>query len=329
MSFYPSIWKENLAMKIDFHIRDAAANNDEVARVRECTRMSGIAYGMSELGCDVRICGARPEFIKSNRWKYFVRMSGEPRPGAISVRPAEVNRSADVLIKTSVTRRNDVERIKKCDVYVAREYPEQLNRSPKLCPVPFPVHDRIWNDWCNGPTAVMWHYLNDDIDKLRMHYTATEDRINKIAFAGVEHYGRDVILAGFRKEFGRDCDFITPDSPGMGGEEYLQWLATHRAMLCPPGDTPKTNRWSEAALLGVAIISTEQETKVYPPQSGANTVYLQDWTDFDAVTHAMETSSKQSRGEYSDLIEAATIHYQEGWSLKGQARQILLRLGES
>lgn len=305
--------------KFDFYLSNAAANNSPAARIREHTRMACIAYGLKRLGHDVLIVDSWHEFRESNRWRFFADMKGESRRDAITVKPAEYlmtgNHHCDVAIKCSVKTSNDAALVSRCKVLVAHEYADSVADEERLLPVPFLVHDRVIDWFCESD--VLEYYLDDDETLANWVNPFIAKRDFSIAFAGAGHYGRKEIAAKMEQWF--PCEFILRDSPIMSGQQYMEWLSGHRFALVPNGDTPKTNRWAEACILGLVIISPEQRTKVVPPQTNENTIMPADWDDVDGIKAGME--------RWKEIVMNAWESYCEGWSPTGQARQICKWLG--
>ena len=319
--------------RFDFYLTNAAANNNEAAKLREQTRMACIAYGMSRLGHEVSIVGLPQILGMSNRWKYFSHLMNGASKHAISVYPAETiltgNKDCDVAIKCSVKTDNDSLYIARSKLLVAHEYSDAIAEHDKLLPVPFLVHDRVIDSWCRDtvhvnlltPIDIMQHYLDDDLEEIRSYQRliAPAGLCACIGFAGVGHYGRDEIVAKLEAALPGMCAFRLHGSPKMFAASYMDWMSSLKAVVCPCGDTPKTNRWAEAVVLGKPIISPLQRTRVVPAQTGDNTIMPADWDDTQAILDGLERCD--------EIVANADVCYRQGWSPTGQAKQICLSLG--
>ncbi|MGR3219618.1 MAG: hypothetical protein ACUZ8H_07355 [Candidatus Anammoxibacter sp.] len=296
-------------MNFNFYLQNAARNNVVVAQIREQTRMACIAYGLSTLGHEVRICSASSEFEQSNRWDYFKHLYGG-FGDAIRVLPAEDARYGtrpDIGIKCSVGCKHDDILLNKCGLLVAHEHNEKRNGAKNLLPVPFICFDGtieyfIEQDLFNA-------YLNDDLETIRSHFSV--EKTKQVCFAGVGHYDRQKMFASLQNY----CEIILKDKPVMISGEYLKWASSFKAGLSPSGDTPKANRFSDLVVLGLATIAPPCSIAITPPLNRVNSILLKDWNDIDGLENGL--------GNAESIVAEADKDYRAGWSPMGQARQIL------
>lgn len=301
-------------MIFNFHITNAAGNNNREARIREQTRMACIARGLTFLGHDVRIVGASEEFRGSERYPHFKDLFSEHKVGALEVFPAETMRNrehrVDVGIKCSVGIQDDALYLNLCQVLVAHEYDVKLDDDPRLLPVPFMVHDSCMAGFIAD--GMFNAFIRNDIRAIRERYGH-----KKAGLLGLRCCGWTK-----RKEFCADApewaDIGFYDTPQMKALEHARWISGFRGGLCLRGDTPKSNLASLLALLGVAIVMQPIERRDTPRMDSRNTIQFGSWQQ---VLAELENDSR-----LSDIMAQATNDYIEGWSPMGQARLIAERL---
>ncbi len=296
-------------MKFNFYLQNAAVNNDAAAKVREQTRMACIAYGLSTIGNEVRICSASDEFKQSNRWDYFKHLSG-CLEDAKRVHPAEDAKHGvrpDIGIKCSVGCQHDDALLDKCGLLVAHEHNEKRSGAKNLLPVPFLCFDGTIEYFVEQ--GLFNAYLDDDLDTIRSHFRT--EKTKQVCFAGVGHYGRHKIFVGLPDY----CELILKDTAIMTSGEYLNWLSSFKAGLSPSGDTPKANRFSDLVVLGLATIAPPCPIAITPLLNRVNSILLKDWNDIDGLESGL--------GNVESIVAEADKDYRDGWSPTGQARQIL------
>ena len=287
---------------MNFYTRNAASNNTSEARLRESTRMCAIAYGLSTLGCDVRIVDAPDELTSSDRWQFFRHLHGTAIKGP-RVDSAESG-VGDVGIKCSVNTRRDREHLARCQTLVAHEYEDAMENHHRLLKVPFLVHDRVLSGFVELELFQAW--LDNDIYRIREAFPWQPEKGVGFCGAGWKH----------RKAFLRDapdwveCRFY--DTHPMSGVEHARWLCGFKGGLCLRGDTPKTNLPVLLALLGVPIVMQPISRIDTPPISRDNAIMFSSW--------------EQVHSELEDVTairDRATRDYIESWSPTGQARLLM------
>lgn len=301
-------------MRFNFYLENAATNNDATAKIREQTRMASIAYGLSILGCEVRICSVSSEFKQSNRWNYFKHLYGFIE-SAKRVHPAEESLHGvrpDIGIKCSIECKNDDILLSRCGLLVAHENNEKHSKATNLLPVPFLCFDGTIEYFVDQ--ELFSAYLNDDLETIRSHFKVNKTK--QACFAGVGHYGRHKIFANLPDY----CELILKEIAVMTSGEYLKWASAFKAGLSPSGDTPKANRFSDLVVLGLATIAPPCPIAITPPLNRVNSILLKDWNDIDGLENGL--------GNVASIVAEANKDYRDGWSPIGQARQIIKAIQE-
>ena len=303
-------------MRITVDAMNAARNNNDGAKLREGTRMAMLASCLSRLGHRVSL-RPNPELVLSDRLKVFKDVlipngAAEvlicPREGIIK-RPQGYR--AVVGFKTSVGTDGDVAAVGIFDVLIAHEYDQSIDKQPGLLPIPFAVHDRTVAEFVT--IGAMDRYLDDDVDFFRDRYCSI-DKKREAGFVGLGDYGRKAMASGLPKWCDVRFESETPTS------EYLSYLGSCKAGLCFPGATPKTNRFSELALLGVPIICEQSPVRVVPAVTRDNAILLDGWDDWDRLERGMK--------RLEEIAINATFAYRDGWSILAQAKRLDLMLKE-
>ena len=296
-------------MKFNFYLKNAAGNNVVAAQIREQTRMASVAYGLSILNHEVRICNVSSEFQQSNRWDYFKHLYGSLE-SAKSVHPAEDAMHGvrvDIGIKCSVECQHDDILLNKCGLLVAHEHNEKYSQAKNLLPVSFLCFDGTIEYFIEQ--GLFNAYLNDDLETIRSHFSV--EKTKQVCFAGVGHYDRQKMFASLPNY----CEIILKDEPVMISGEYLKWASSFKAGLSPSGDTPKANRFSDLVVLGLATIAPLCPIAIMPPLNRVNSILLKNWNDIDGLENGL--------GNVESIVAEADKDYRAGWSPMGQARQIL------
>ena len=162
-------------------------------------------------------------------------------------------------------------------------------------------------------------YLQDDLGAIRDKYGATEKR---------RHAGFIGYPWGWRTKIARSLDdprfvFLWPThvehKATMGPREYLLWLSECRLSLCLPGDTWKCSRFGESVMMGVPTVNPRGRMWLTPPLADYNAVLVDEWSEL----LEMDLSDQRLR----NIAACADEAYREGWSLRGQVKQMLRRLG--
>lgn len=293
-------------MRFTFHLRNAAVNNNEEAKLRESTRMACLAHALDQLGHDVSIGNMPAVLLESPRLQWFQHLLGRKLHNALNVVPAESLRhggSCDVAIKCSVSTEHDALYLSRSRLVVAHEADPRL--ADRMLNVPFLIHDRVIREM--GP--LFGAYLRDDIETIREAWTPAV-HTGMAAYCG----------AGWpqRKQFFADApEWVETrfyDTHVMGGVEHARWLAGYRAAIVLRGDTPKVNLTPLAVLLGVPVVAPEIERNT-PPLDEASMIRFDGWEPLLAVL------SDEARCRC--IADRATEIYRAGWSPLGQARQIV------
>lgn len=224
-----------------------------------------------------------------------------------SDRLTERPKGAGVVIgqKATVENDRDLQVIEYVDYLVAHEYDPRLEGHPKLVPIPFPVNHRVMKYFRDE--GLLESYLRDDVEVIHAQHSV--QRRAGVGFVGVGYYGRK-LMAG-RLPSWCHCEFN--DSPQLSARRYLQRLASWKAGIHFPGDTPKSNRHMELVLLGTPVVTVPVEPQVDPPITSENTILLKDWSD----------RSTLMAGLGSRVAEQATLDYCEGWSIMSTARKLI------
>lgn len=303
-------------MNITVDAVNAARHNNYNARLRECTRMAMLGSCLSRLGHRVSVKG-NPEFMRSSRIKAFkdVMIPEKTADVLICQREGITKRpegySVVVGFKTSVGTDADVAAIGIFDILIAHEYDLAIDKQAGLLPIPFAVHDRTVAEFIE--IGAMDRYLDDDLEFFRERYAA-KDKLREAGFVGLGDYGRKAMA----KKLPIWCDVqFTSEKPTS---EYLTYLEQCKAGICFPGATPKTNRFSELALLGVPIISERSPVRVVPAVTRDNAIVLDGWDDWGRLEKGMK--------RLDEIRINADFAYRDGWSILGQAKRLDLLIKE-
>src|SRR5690606_25743161 len=104
----------------------------------------------------------------------------------------------------------------------------------------------------------------------------------RIGFIGHYGYGRRLAITRFTpaaESLQRHVDSITYETPPLTPSAYLHRIGTFEMGLLLEGDTPKTNRQAEYALLGIPMISIPRTVRDTPDLDHSNSIQLRDWDD--------------------------------------------------
>lgn len=306
-------------MDFQFDLRNCGHNNSQTAIVREATRLACIAWCLQDLGHTVRIpMNGIPQCVRdSPRFKRQPFCDLDKTAGSDgAIRVTSHPSRADVVIKTTVKTHIDRSQITKCAVYVAHEYDPTLADNPRLLPVPFLVSDAVLS-WfsCDG----MEQYLRDDLEFFRRTYQRTKD--GTIGFFGFDGYSRRANLWWFKQNVDigeRQLDLDFYEEPPTDGLGYLETIREYELGFLPFGDTPKSNRHAELALLGITIITTKRGVRDTPDLTPSNCIMLDNWGDNNAYQDGI--------ARLAEIRKQADQDYRYGWSPRGQAQLIVDRL---
>lgn len=320
---------------IEFHLEDCAINHAAKQRLREYTRHAAYCWAMRSMGYHAAITTTSKHFVSSDRWKYFRHLF---RPdlfeqGNVAIVPIESaayhdhrNRyyingerhkrwKAIVGVKNS-KKGNDADLLKYCDVLVAHEYNHEgrdVENHPGLLPVPWIVHDRMLQFFSEKELLPL--YLGNKLQSIRDYFKIKKTK--PAGFMGYQENGRRAMAA----QMPDWIDFVWRDGTnGIGIRAYIEWLLQHKAGVHFPGDTPKANRFSELALLGLAIITVDCGMRDTPPITSDNTILLKDWNDHQTLEEGMK--------RIDEIVVNADRDYINGWSSYGQAKLMIAKVNE-
>ncbi len=308
-------------MKFHFDLRNAGGSCTHRHQLAESTRMALIAWALSEMGHPTTIT-PNGQLEMSSRWPFFSSLLGSSSNADALVFPVEPYKvsgspSRDhfkCLIGFKCSKKNDDNRfLSFCDFLIAHEYdhhaPPSVDKDPRLIPVPWPPHEVVINHIFNSGIAEA--YVRDDLFRIR-EVLCDNNKKRKFGFMGYHGDGRVHManqLPKYLKCVWRDgTNNITPG-------KYLAWLSQCEMGLHLPGDTPKANRFSELAMLGVPIVMCPCRMRDTPLVTSDNTILLRDYSDHETLERGYDRRA--------EIVENADVSYREGWSLRGQARQIL------
>ena len=300
-------------MRVLFDVISAASPSGRAASLREQTKLAAIACGMRRF-CEVAINVTAP-LSSSPRWEHFrsLRCRWDSYDYLVSTELA--SDVPDVVVKVSEGCMRDEALLSspKCRVLVAHEYDTSFENHPKLLPVPWIAHERTLDALVEANLFAA--YLNDDLETIRAAFVP-ETRKKKVAFCGVRMYGRDKLAQKVPAEY--SAIILYDEHPVMEPVEYLRWIACFAAGYDFPGNTPKTNRFSDLVMLGVVVARTPCELRVTPDLNDSNSIVLSDWDDAEAIRRGLENVDA--------LREGADHAYRYGWSPSGIAALIYERL---
>jgi len=310
--------------------RHAALNNDDSAKLRECTQMAVLAWTLAQQRHDVFFL-PNNEWQKSNRQDWFASHLSDSFQTTSHwsshadllitsehYSPEPISANIKAVYKTTVGIDYDCHLLHNSDLLIAAEYnpiPE-VDQHPCLFPMPFPVHDLVLQQLAS--LGLLQQYLQNNLQPIRRMYRA--ETCNNIGFLGTGMYGRKAIGQRFSAISPLPCDFhfYDGDSP-FSAHDYLTRIGTYFAGLHISGDTPKANRFCELVLLGIPVITVPVRVRCDPPITRENTILLRSWNDHDTLIDRLEHAET--------IAENATRDYLSGWSPMGQARMLLTKLG--
>jgi hypothetical protein len=226
-----------------------------------------------------------------------------------------------VVLKTLASNHRDEHTIRNCQVLMAHEYDGKLENSPLLFPIPFPVYNLILEHFYS--IGLLEAYLDDDIHSIRKVFEADDPNPEQasqhepIGFLGYEGYGRPQMIEEFRRIYPHlDIQLYSDGNrQRIQSDKYLKRISGWRAGLCLPGNTPKTSRFSELALMGIPIITTCRKPRVHPAVTNENTILLRNWSDREGLNFALR--------DLNQISMSQDQAYLNGWSFMSQARNLL------
>lgn len=300
-------------MRILVDAANAAVSNSRLAKLREGTRMAMLAWCLDRLGHKVYL-RLNPEVRESARREIFRHLlsAGNEEHDVLLASAENVRRrpDCDLLVgyKTTVDVGRDAHSIGVCDVLMAHEYDLNLDGDDRLLPIWFYVFDALVDLFISENELEL--YMADDLEHFRGKYG--EPKRRRVGFSGGFHYGRREMARRLPKWC--DVRFNARQSP----REYVRYLMECDAGLYFPGDTPKSYRLAELALLGVPVVTVPLETRVEPPMTEQNCVLLRSWDDHETLDDGLS--------RLDEIRRAADECYRSGWSAMGQAKLLDARL---
>lgn len=284
--------------------------------------MLAIAWCLDRLGHDVRLAHIPTLLYNTSRWQHFNQLVHAPELShEVLIAPehglSERRVERTVCFKTSVSCADDRHLLESCDLVVAHENDPEFNGHTRLLPVPFMVGDPVMQLFC--AQRLLDAYLSDDLHRIRDHFGVSAKKMRRAGHIGAMHYGRNEwadLLPSW-------CEFVRTDSAyesanRVGADEYMRFLASCEVGIFMAGDTPKSYRWAELALLGVPIVCVAQPVPITPPATPGNTIMLDWWDDHAGLERGMSRRR--------EVAAKADTDYRDGWSPMGQAKQIVAKL---
>jgi len=315
-------------MKIDVVLLDAASGAEPKPVVRETTRMAILGECLSRIGHNVRLCHPNRHLMASGRWRHFKHLEGRLRAGAdarivASEAPEKWTRGCNgltVRYKTRVNNRQDTFAVQHSDIFMTHEMLAAFRKRKDVLPIPFIVGDTVVEHmmkYCNRrgeQFEYAWNaYLSNDLHTVRRSYLSDVTVSDCVGFFGFGGYGRSETCAAVSGSL--QSDVVLYETKPLGPVEYMQRVGSWGAGLCLEGVTPKCNRFSELALMGVPIVITNRESQPLRPMlSDDNCVTLLDLDDVTPIRDAIA-----NRAGYVARQDEA---YRQGWSPLGQANQL-------
>lgn len=150
-------------------------------------------------------------------------------------------------------------------------------------------------------------YFSDDIIKIRNYFKVVEDKM--AGFMGSPHPNRYKL----RNKFPNWVDFNWVNK--ASSSDYVKWTMNRRGIIDFRGYGDKSLRFTESALLGKTIITTDRISKYYPPIVNMDNVIMFD--DWDKVV--LEFDAR----DWVDISRSATESYINGWSICSQIQTIM------
>ena len=307
---------------IGFNLAHIRADTPEIL-IRESSRMLLLALAAEKLGHDVFVRSVDNVFAQSPHWRYFKHLSDDGRRQAdVTVAVAEASEERPpggkfVGYATTVNMMPRRRELTRYDLFVTTEYHLSHAGHERLLLIPFLVHDVVIGHMAE--IGLLDKYAADDLASVRDAYHdrgGLLPRTGKVGFAGSKLYGR-AAMAACLPDY---CQFVwhegdQPFTPQM----YMSWLSGFDAAVCLPGATPKTNRFAEAVVLGLPVVTVYQQTAVVPGLTSDNAILLNDWSDRESLDDGLARRAK--------IVKHADVCYRAGWSSMGQVKQMLSRLG--
>ena len=319
-------------MKIDVELKEAAHNGSTKPVVREVTRMAILGECLHRMGHDVRLCHAPHEFDLSGRAHSFtvpfggLRKNADVRVVASECTAGKTSSFAGAVVryKTRVNCRRDGLAVRNSDIFMAHEVDEEFAGRHDVLSIPFIVGDGIIEHMIRssrvrgGQFLRMFEaYLTDDLRTLRNVYLSDVVVTDNVGFLGFKEYGRSAVCRAVASRMAHDIELY--ENKPLGPVAYLQRTGSWAAGLCPEGVTPKCNRFSELAMMGVPIVMMEPERQPLKPMLAAdNCVVLGDMHDVQPIRDAIKNRAA--------VVSRQDECYKTGWSPLGQARQLTRKL---
>ena len=307
-------------MRICFDIASAANPAGRTASLREQTRFAVLAYTMQEF-CEVCV---RPSMLLQDheRGQFFRRMSKSDSYDYL-VTSEMVGDTGDVIIKVSEGVRRDRELLEResCKVLVAHEHnsAHDVDNHPKLLPVPWPIYETTVDALIEAD--LFFAYLTGDLTAIREVF-ATEPRIPRAVFIGTWLYGREKLAARVPQSI---SDIILyGDNKPFSPQDYLKRVGQYAVGYDFPGNTPKTNRFSDLVMLGVVVARTAHDCPVTPSLTPENSVLMD--CAYPPNRWRSEAALQAGIESHLALREAADRAWHEGWGPRGTAKLIYERL---
>jgi len=162
----------------------------------------------------------------------------------------------------------------------------------------------------------LWRaFIDDNLAPIRRQYCAAKKR-RYGGFVGKPWAVRQDLAATLGTHY--EFKWAGHGLPQLSPREYLKWLSECRVSLGLPGDTWKCSRFLESVLLGVPCVQQAGTININPPLTADNCVLVDRFDDPKAIDAAVP--------RFAAIAERATRDYTEGWSLRGQFRQIIRKL---
>ena len=211
----------------------------------------------------------------------------------------------------------------------ARQWPDRLQSDDKIVTskiysVPWIPFDSLLATFeVDGMDA---YYRADDLSAIRARYrTNRSTKIGSlpVGFIGFPSDTRRRIAGRIKSRPGGEWfNFLWSDgrnSPKMDQREYLAWLTECQAVLDLPGETWKCSRFSEAAMMGVPIITRDGMVRIWPPISQQNTICVRSLTQPRPILERLNRAK--------EIAAQADRDYLAGWSLRAQFFRMLKKSG--
>jgi len=306
---------------------NAGRGNTQNAQAREALKMSCIAWCLQDMGHDVRLSMNAAlqswdiaQFFESVKSVHGIRDAVHIYPARSLFKQGRPQHSTVVCVKDS-KKQNEIEILESCDILIAHEYnhkePYIQSDDPRMITVPWLCHDVVIRALYEE--GLLLSYLRDDLQALRSALCPSE-RIARVAFAGANIADRRQIAEAFESH--ADIVWVTwvgdVHARHRSPLEYMKWIGQYSAGLILPGDTPKTNRFSEVVLLGSAIVEVRREMLETPAVTQENAILLRDWQDIETLHERLP--------DWQQVSAQADVAYKSGWSPRGQAALLVERI---